>query len=65
MLKETKMFKEIRNKRSGDLWARPHPAKFPTYEKELKKNLSSEGNHQQQKADIDVIEEEACPSPRK
>ena len=44
------------NKGSNDLTARPHTAKFLTCHKELKKSLSSEGNHQQQKADADVIE---------
>ena len=29
------------NKGSGDLRARPHPAKFPACDKELKKGLSS------------------------
>lgn len=50
------VFKEIKekpnakwNKESSDLRARPHSAKLPTCEKELKKGLSSEGNHQQQK----------------
>jgi hypothetical protein len=37
------------NKRSGDLIARPHPAKIPTFEKELKKSLSCGGNCEQQK----------------
>ena len=36
------------NKGGGDLRARPHPATFPTCEQELKKRLSSKGNHQQQ-----------------
>lgn len=35
---------------------RPQPVKLPIYEKELKVNFSSEGNHLQQKDDEDVIE---------
>jgi hypothetical protein len=34
------------NKESGDLTPRPHLALLPTCEKELKKSLNSEGNHQ-------------------
>lgn len=44
------------NKGSDDHRARPHPAKLPTYEEELKKSLSSKENHGQQKADTDLIE---------
>ena len=44
------------NKGSGDLTARLHPAKLLTCEKELKKNLSSVGKHQKQKADENVTE---------
>ena len=44
------------NKGSGDLRARPHPAKLPTCEKELKKSLSNKENHQNQKADENVFE---------
>jgi hypothetical protein len=53
------MFKEKHdtnwNKGSGDLMSRPHPAKFPICGKEGKKNLSSEGNRQQQKTFAHVI----------
>lgn len=42
------------SKGSGDLRARLQPAKFPTCRKELKKNLSSEANHQPQKAYTNV-----------
>jgi len=45
VLKKIKMFTEELdskwNKGSGDLRARPHPAKLPTCEKESKKSLSS------------------------
>ena len=46
------------NKESGDLTPRPHLALLPTCEKELKKSLNSEGNHQQQKAEAYIIEGE-------
>ena len=41
---------------NDDLKARPHSAKLPTCENELKKCLSSKGNHHQQKANADVFE---------
>lgn len=45
-----KMFEEKANaqwnKRSADLIAGPHPAKIPTFEKELKKTLSCGGNRE-------------------
>lgn len=44
------------NKENGNLRARPHSAKFPTCEKELKKSLSNKENHQNQKADENVFE---------
>jgi hypothetical protein len=39
-----------------------HPAILPTCERKLKKSISSEGNHQQQKADANVIVGE-CQMP--
>ena len=50
-----------RNKWSSVLGKRPHPAKIPTYERNLG-CLISEGNQQQQKADANVIE---SPAPAK
>lgn len=62
MLKETK-FKEKSavkwDKGNSGLRVRSHPAKLPTCEEELKKSLSSEGNHQHQKAGENLIEQEA------
>ena len=43
------------NKGSCDLRVRPHPDNLPTCENELKKSLSSEGSHQEEKANIIVI----------
>lgn len=43
------------DKGSSDPWEILHPAKLPTYERELKKNLSSEGKQQQQEANAEVI----------
>ena len=68
VLKENKKFKENpdakQNKGSDDIRPSSHAAKHPICEKELGENLSSEGNHQQQKADTDVIERGAqVPSP--
>jgi hypothetical protein len=47
-----------RNKGSGDLGRgeRTHPAKPPTCEKKLKKSVTSEQNHQQQKINANVTE---------
>ena len=51
VLKEIKIFIEKPvakwNKESGDLRTRPYPTKLPTFEKELRKSLSTEGNHDQ------------------
>ena len=55
-----KMFKEKSsakwNKGSGDLRTIPHSANLPILEKELRKSLSSEEDHQNQKADENVLE---------
>jgi hypothetical protein len=40
-----------------------HSAKLPTCGKELKKSLSCEGNHHQQKADADLFKQEAKFQP--
>jgi hypothetical protein len=42
------------SKGSGDLETGPHPFKLSNYEKELKKSLSSDGIHQNQKVDSDI-----------
>ena len=44
------------HKGSGDLRARSHPAKLPMCVKDFKKILSSDRNHQQQKANAKIIE---------
>lgn len=41
---------------SGDVRARPHPAKLPTCEGELKENLNSKGFYQQREVDANVIQ---------
>ena len=46
-----------KNKGSGELSARPYPAKLPSCEEELKKSLSIEGNQQQQKDDVKAIDQ--------
>ena len=44
------------NEGCGDLRVRLHPAQLPTSDRELKENLSSNGNHCPQKADVHVLE---------
>lgn len=56
--KEINRLNEIKGVVSN-LWGKIHPAKLPTCEKELKKSLSSKGNHQNHKAYTDVIEQGA------
>ena len=52
-----KKFKDAKwNKGSGNLRARPYSVKLLKSEKELRESLSSEGNHQKQKADENVLE---------
>lgn len=44
------------NEDSDYLRAKLYPVKLLTFEKKLKENLSNEGNHEQKKADINVLE---------
>ena len=44
------------NKERGDIRSRPYLIKLPNYETKLEKSLSSEGNHQKQKAVANVFE---------
>ena len=57
VLKKIKFDKKLdakRKKESGVL--RHHPTQLPRFKKELKKNLSSEGNHQNQKIGAKVFQ---------
>lgn len=44
------------NEDSGYLRAKLYPVKLLTFEKKLKEKLSNKGNHEQQKADTNVLE---------